>query len=143
MVFGLQEAIALAVTAHQGQFDKAGEPYILHPLAVMLSIDPWLTEQRIVAVLHDVLEDSDLSAEDLLRRGCPGEIVEALVVLTHRKGQSYAEYIRDIKANPIAAAVKLADLRHNTSMERLLRLDQPTVKRLLAKYEPAIKELTA
>lgn len=140
--FTLENAIIMAAVAHAGQQDKAGEPLILHPLAVMMSIDPWLKDERIVAVLHDLLEDCpDYTAERLFRIGVPSHIIEALVALKHEPSQPYVEYIQQVKANPLARAVKIADIEHNTCMERLIRLDDATIKRLLSKYNPALEEL--
>lgn len=106
----LNEAIAMAAQAHDGQFDRAGEPYILHPLRIMLAMG---TEaERIVAVLHDVVEDGDVGLGDIL--ALFGEDVRAGVdAVTRRAGESYPDFIERAKANPIGRAVKLADIRDN------------------------------
>ncbi len=142
MTFTLEDAIVLATNAHRGQTDKVGEPYILHPLRVMFSIDPWLTDHRIVAVMHDVLEDTAVTVESLFTiHDVPASLIQALVSMTHLTNESYADYIQRVKLNDIARTVKIADIRDNTSMERLLRLDKPTIDRLLKKYQPALTVL--
>lgn len=121
---GLYErAVKIAARAHGGQVDKGGNPYITHPLAVAEKVEG--TKLKIVAVLHDVLEDSDMTAEDLLKEGFDRELVEAIQALTHdRDGDvSYEEYIRHVKKNPMARVVKIADLHHNLDLSRI---PQPT-----------------
>jgi len=112
----LDRAIAIAASAHAGQVDKAGEPYILHPLRVMLSVPP---EARIAAVLHDVLEDSDISSDDLLAEGFSPENLAVLDAVSRRPGESYHSFIVRCSKNPLARIVKLADLRDNCDMSRL------------------------
>lgn len=112
----LAEAITIAATAHDGQTDKAGQPYILHCLRVMLEMEN--DADRIVAVLHDVVEDSrDWQMTDLFGFG-PGAI-EALDALTRREGEDYFEYIDRLKLVPQAVRVKLADLRDNLDPARI------------------------
>jgi (p)ppGpp synthase/HD superfamily hydrolase len=108
----LEGAIILAMNAHMNQKDKGGKPYILHPLRVMLSLkNPTETEQ-IVAVLHDIFEDSDFTGEDVELLFLP-EVYEAVMALTRREGEIYRDYILRVKENPIARKVKIADLRDN------------------------------
>lgn len=110
----LQKAVNIATTAHEGQtrWDKR-TPYITHPLAVMAQLDrPY---EKIAAVLHDVLEDTNVRAVDLLQAGIPEEVVTALLCLTHAEGTSYALYIRKLSKNSLARAVKTADILHNLS----------------------------
>src|SRR5688572_28315113 len=92
-MLSIEDAIALAAQAHAGQQDKNGQPYILHPLRVMLAMAPDDTEGQIVAVLHDVLEDTAITDDDLLKQGYPLHIVTALRALTHRPGEPYMEYV--------------------------------------------------
>jgi (p)ppGpp synthase/HD superfamily hydrolase len=101
---------------HHGQLDKSGKAYILHPLAVMLRMDT--DEERIVAVLHDVVEDTPITVADLLHDGYPPEIVEAVDLLSRRHNQTYSEYIQALAGNRIALKVKIADLIHNLDPSR-------------------------
>ena len=134
----LSRALQIAVSAHEGQVDRAGKPYILHPLAVAASMD---TEAGfITALLHDVLEDSDYTAKDLCRAGFPVFIVEALCLLTHDKDEPYMDYIRKIKDNNLARAVKLADLAHNSDLSRLSVVTDKDLERA-EKYKKAIQLL--
>jgi (p)ppGpp synthase/HD superfamily hydrolase len=113
----LESAIALAVEAHRGQCDKSGQPYILHPLRVMFRCQT--DDQRIVAVLHDVVEDTPTTFEDLRNRGFSEEILAALDCVTKREGESYEQFVERAAANPIARQVKLADLEDNMDLRRL------------------------
>jgi len=113
----LERAIKIATTAHTGQVDKADEPYILHPLRVMLTVST--PDERVVAVLHDVIEDSEISAEDLLADGFSTRIVEAVVALSKSRDQSYDQYIEGVALNPLARTVKLADLEDNSDLSRI------------------------
>ncbi|WP_458408140.1 GTP pyrophosphokinase [Anaerotignum sp.] len=130
----LEKAVKLAEKAHQGQVDKGGHPYILHPKRVMERCE---TEtEKITAMLHDVLEDSDYTLENLREEGFSEEILEALVCLTHQKGEGYMAYIERICCNPLAARVKCADLQDNMDLSRI---PHPTEKdfRRLEKYKKA------
>lgn len=131
-----EKAVVIAQEAHRGQMDKGGNPYIEHPLYVASKVDS--VELKIVAVLHDTLEDSDMTAEDLRRKGFPDRIVEAIVVLTHEDGneEAYLDYIRRVAENKMAAEVKKADLMHNMDMSRIQKPTEKDLKRR-AKYEKA------
>lgn len=111
----LEDAIVLAVHSHRGHrypTDEVGrDPFILHPLRVMLSVAT--EDERIVAVLHDVIEDSDTTLDDVRRLGLSDLVVEAIDLLTHRETEPYETYIERIADNPLARSVKLADLRDN------------------------------
>lgn len=107
----VERAIEIAIEAHAGQRDRAGQPYILHPLRVMLAQDD--DASRVVAVLHDVVEDSDWTPDDLRREGFPEGIIVALDALTRREGEPYMDYIDRAGANQTAREVKIADLRDN------------------------------
>jgi (p)ppGpp synthase/HD superfamily hydrolase len=114
---GLERAIEIAVSAHKGQVDKAGAPYIMHPLRVMMSLS---TEaERIVGVLHDVVEDSDWTFDLLKEEGFEEEILAALASVTAIPGEEYADFIARASSNPIGKQVKIADLNDNMDMRRI------------------------
>lgn len=113
----LEKAIALAATAHQGQKDKAGAPYILHPLRIMLRMDSELA--MMVAVLHDVVEDTSITLKDLRDMDFPETVVAAVDSLTRRPEESYEAFIERVKLNSLARKVKLADLEDNMDLRRL------------------------
>lgn len=113
----LEKAISIAVEAHRGQIDKAGKPYILHPLRVMLAGNT--EEEMICGVLHDVIEDTPISLEMLAEEGFSDTVLEALHLLTHDKGVSYEDYIRTLTQSPLAVQVKLHDLHDNLNRDRL------------------------
>ncbi len=115
----LSTAIALAAEKHKNQFDKAGMPYILHPLKVMHYLKTDDQELMIIAVLHDVVEDTDVTFSDLYEMGFSGRVVGALRLLTKMPGETADEYLAGIKTNADAIKVKLADLRHNMDARRL------------------------
>lgn len=131
-----KKAVIIAQEAHKGQLDKGGNPYIQHPLYVASQVDTM--ELKIVAVLHDTLEDSDMTANDLKKEGFPERIVDAIVMLTHEDGdeEAYLDYIRRVATNTMAAAVKKADLMHNMDMSRIQKPTEKDLKRR-AKYEKA------
>jgi len=135
----LEQAIRIATNAHQGQVDKAGTPYILHPLRVMFQVTG--EEEQIVAVLHDTLEDSSITLEDLRREGFPSHILEALTCLTKIPGESYDLFISRVMPNPIARRVKIADIRDNMNLSRLPTVTDKDLERL-KKYHHALKTLT-
>lgn len=124
----LEKAMILAATAHMGQLDKGGNPYILHPVRVMLRCNT--LEEKIVAMLHDTLEDSDLTADDLVKEGFSKEIVEAVVTLTRKTEENYMEHIQKVSKNPLATTVKLSDLADNMDLNRLPGLTPKDFQRL-------------
>jgi (p)ppGpp synthase/HD superfamily hydrolase len=124
----LEDAIALAVKVHRGQVDKGDQPYILHPLRVMFRLET--DEERIVAVLHDVVEDSDTTLKDLREMGYSKKIVEAIDHLTRREDESYDEFVERAAANPLARRVKLADLEDNMDIKRYPSLNDTILKKL-------------
>jgi (p)ppGpp synthase/HD superfamily hydrolase len=128
----LTEAIALATAAHAGQVDKGGRPYIEHPLRVMRRMKR--EEERMVAVLHDVVEDTPTSFSVLRQHGCPESIVSAVDALTKRQGESREEYCARIASNPLALVVKRADIADNSDPERLAALAPGEAARLRHKY---------
>lgn len=115
----LANAIALASEKHKGQFDKGGMPYILHPLKVMHYLKSDDLELMAMAVLHDVVEDTDVTFQDLRELGMSERVIVGVKALTKMPGQTPEEYLAGIKANPDAIKVKLADLRHNMDARRL------------------------
>lgn len=113
----LEKAIAIAVEAHRGQIDKAGKPYILHPMRVMLAGTS--ENEMICGILHDVVEDTPVSIEMLTAEGFSDTVLDALQLLTHDRSVPYEEYIQLITGNPLAIQVKLYDLHDNLNRERL------------------------
>ena len=120
--------------------DKGGNPYIEHPLYVASQVET--LELKMIAVLHDTLEDSSLTAEDLKEAGLPDEVVEAIAVLTHEDGneEAYLDYIRRVAGNKLAARVKKEDLKHNMNMSRIQSPTEKDRKRC-AKSEKALRLL--
>lgn len=140
MTLTLEKAIIIAASIHEGQVDKNGEPYILHPLRVMLSGRRKNEAQMIVDVLHDTIEDHPGKISLDSYRGIHGageDIVAALDAVSRRPGEEYAAYIERLGANELARSTKLDDLADNTQDWRLEGLDQPTRMRLLNKYRKA------
>jgi (p)ppGpp synthase/HD superfamily hydrolase len=132
----LERAIAIAAQAHAGQVDKAGAPYVLHPLRMMLGVSS--TEERIVAVLHDVCEDCPGWDFDRLRReGFSDRIIAALDCVTKREGEDYEAFVRRAAADPIGRAVKLADLKDNSDLTRIAS-PMPRDFERIEKYRRAI-----
>ncbi|CDA11036.1 HD domain-containing protein [Intestinibacter bartlettii] len=122
-----QIALELAVEKHKNQTDKAGNPYILHPLHVMENVNS--KEGKIVAILHDIIEDTDVTEDYLLKIGLSKRIVDAVVALTRSKDMDYQEYIKNLSSNPLAKEVKLADLEHNMDLKRLPTLEEKDLDR--------------
>lgn len=120
----LERAIAVAARAHEGQYDKGGAAYILHPLRVMMRVST--PEQRIVAVLHDVIEDTPLTLSDLAREGFALKILAALLALSRREGEPYQDFVVRLGEDPLARTVKLADLADNSDLSRILARAPPT-----------------
>lgn len=136
----LATAINIASNAHLGQFDKGGNPYILHPLWVMHKVRHLGEKYMIVAVLHDVPEDTEITIENLKELGFNFEIIEALKLLTHDSSVPYMEYIEKLALNDIARKVKLRDLEHNSKITRLKGLRDKDFERL-KKYQIAYNYL--
>lgn len=119
----LERALQIAAAAHEGQTDKEGLPYILHALRVMMGVKD--RAAQIVAILHDVVEDTSVTHDDLRAAGFSDEILEAVRLVTHEKSEPYADYVVRCKANPIARQVKLSDLADNSRLDRtILRPNQ-------------------
>lgn len=136
----LERAIEIATEAHRGQFDKAGNDYIGHPLRVMAMGKT--TDEKIVGVLHDVIEDTDWTFDRLAAEGFSAEVIDALRCVTKlSEDEPYDNFIARVKANPLAVAVKLNDLSDNMDIRRLPYISDKDVKRL-KKYLRAYKQLT-
>lgn len=136
----MERAIEIATEAHRGQFDKAGNDYIEHPLRVMAAGET--LEEKIVGVLHDVVEDGNWTFDELLQEGFTSEVVEALRCVTKlSENEPYDKFIARVKTNPLAVRVKLNDLSDNMDIRRLPYLSDKDVKRL-KKYLKAYKQLT-
>lgn len=131
------KAMNLAYNAHHGQFDKGGVPYIFHPIHLAEEMDDEVS--ACVALLHDTVEDTAVTLEELAEI-FPREIVEAVDLLTHRDGVEYFDYVRSIRADPVAVKVKLVDLRHNGDPKRIS--NQGNAEKRREKYAKAWKILT-
>ncbi len=125
----LERAIAIAAEAHAGQKDRAGAPYILHPIRLMIQMDS--ENAMMAAVLHDVVENSVWTLDDLRKEGFSNEVLNAVDSLTHRdkEGEDYWDYIQRAKSDPIAIKVKLADLEDNLNPDRLNEVTEKDEKR--------------
>lgn len=130
----LEDAVAIAAAAHRGQTDKAGAPYLLHPLRMMLAVKS--EAAMMAAVLHDVVEDTDWTIEGLRDEGVPEEVLAAVECLTRREGESYDDFIERVRANPVAREVKLADLEDNMNVRRISEVKPSDLERL-GKYHRA------
>ena len=135
-----KKALKLCFEAHKDQLDKSGMPYVFHPFHLAEQMEEELT--TVTALLHDVVEDTGYRLEDLAEMGFPAPVLEALALLTHDPRVPYMEYVAALKVNPIARAVKLADLRHNSDLTRLDAPDQKALARV-RKYQAAIALLEA
>ena len=129
-----KKALKLCYEAHKNQVDKSGMPYVFHPFHVAEQMTDEAT--TIVALLHDVVEDTDYTLEDLAAEGFGKDILEAVALMTHEDDVPYLDYVAKLKDNPIARAVKLADLAHNSDLSRIGEVDEETKQRL-EKYKQA------
>jgi (p)ppGpp synthase/HD superfamily hydrolase len=130
----IETSLQIALRAYTGKTDKAGREYILHPLRVMAKMDTDL--ERSTALLHDVLEDSDITPGELLAEGIPPEVVEAIKYLSKNEGEEYQEFVVRAKQNKIAAKVKIADIEDNIDVLRLSSLNEADLARI-KKYHSA------
>ena len=135
-----KKALALCFEAHKEQKDKTGLPYVFHPFHLAEQMDDELS--TVCALLHDVVEDTEYTLDDISAMGYPGEVTDILALLTHEEGVPYMEYVAKIARNATAKKVKLADLRHNSDLSRLdpRQIDDQALART-KKYEQAIKLL--
>ncbi len=135
-----KKAMRLAYNAHHGVLDKGGVPYVFHPFHVAEQMN---TEYDVcVALMHDVVEDTNYTLDDIRAQGFPDEIIEALKCLTKQKDQDYMEYINIVKNNPIAVRVKLADIEHNSDKTRIPAGQEEHYKYLHERYAKAKKILS-
>lgn len=141
MTFTLDDAHRLADRAHEGQTDKAGLAYIHHPAAVSRALEPHGLQAQIAGMLHDVVEDTALTPEDLLEAGVEPYTVEAIMAVTRNEGETYDDFVRRAAAHPLGRLVKRADIGHNTAEERLTVLDPEKAASLRRKYENALRIL--
>lgn len=131
-----KRAMQIACEAHYGQVDKSGFPYIFHPFHLAEQMDT--EEECIVALLHDTVEDTSVTIEQLEKEGFSSNVIQAIKLLTHDKSVDYLEYVRNLKNNPIARKVKLADLRHNSDPARGIKNPTERDKLRQQKYKKAI-----
>lgn len=130
-----KKALSISFNAHKDQVDKSGMPYVYHPFHVAEQMkDEYST---CVALLHDVVEDTDITLDELKSNGFPDEVIEALSLMTHSDDEPYLDYVRALKDNSIARKVKLADLAHNCDLNRLNVIDDKALERI-KKYKQAI-----
>lgn len=135
----LELAINLAEKYHNGQFDKGGNPYINHPLAVMNRLNT--LEEKIVGVLHDIVEDTEVTLEDLRDYGFPKKIISGVDSVTRREGESRAAFIYRVKLNEFGRSVKVADLIENSDLSRIPNPQEKDYKRV-EMYQREIRILT-
>ena len=130
-----KRALAMCFEAHRDQVDKSGMPYVFHPFHLAEQMED--EESTCVALLHDVMEDTEFTVDDIRALGMPETVIEALELLTHDEAEPYLEYVARVARNPLAAKVKRADLLHNSDLSRLDEVtdrDRDRVK----KYEKAL-----
>ena len=130
-----KKALRLCFDAHVDQVDKTGMPYVFHPFHLAEQMDDEIS--TVCALLHDVIEDTELTSQDLLQMGFPQEVLDVLELLTHDAAVPYMDYVKKISKNPIATKVKIADLLHNSDTTRLDHLDEYAIKRN-QKYQEAL-----
>ena len=133
-----KKALIFCYEAHRNQFDKGGMPYVFHP--VHLAEQMTTEAETIAALLHDTVEDTEWTLEDLQNMGFPQEALNAVRLMTHDPSVPYLDYVAALRANPTARAVKLADLKHNSDLSRLDSVDAAALERV-KKYAQAIKLL--
>ena len=129
-----KKALCIAFDAHKEQVDKTGLPYVFHPFHLAEQMTDEISV--CVALLHDVIEDTDITPEDLAAEGFPAAVLEAIALLTHAPDVPYMDYVQEIGKNPVARAVKLADLTHNSDLSRLDTVTEDDLARN-EKYEKA------
>ncbi len=130
----IEKSLAIALRAHTGITDKAGRAYILHPLRIMAKMTTEI--EMSAALLHDVIEDSDITATELLAEGIPRVVVEAVLCLTKQSDENYHDFVLRAKQNPIARKVKIADIEDNINVLRITNLTEKDLVRI-AKYHAA------
>ncbi len=133
-----KQALKLMFAKHKDQVDKSGIPYVFHPFTVAQSMDD--ENSTIVALLHDVIEDTDTTIDELVEMGFNDEIISALKILTHDKSVAYFDYIEKIKSYSLATKVKISDLKNNSDLSRLNKITQKDVERV-EKYKKSLEIL--
>lgn len=133
-----KKALKISFNAHKDQVDKSGMPYVYHPFHLAEQMDDEYS--TCVALLHDVVEDTDTTLDDLAKI-FPKEVIDAIILMTHDDSVPYLDYVKEIKNNSIATKVKLADLKHNSDLTRLDKVDYKALERV-EKYKKAIDILT-
>jgi (p)ppGpp synthase/HD superfamily hydrolase len=136
----LGKMLVIATNAHAGQFDKGGNPYILHPLKVMHYLKTDDEELMCIALGHDVIEDTSVTYRDLKEAGISERVIAGIRALTKQPGQTYEEYKESVFSNPDAMRVKMADLRHNTDIRRLKGIQDKDVERMV-RYQQFYMEI--
>lgn len=136
----LERALTIAATVHEGQKERNGAPYILHPIRVMLAVST--PTEQIAAVLHDVVEDTAVTLAQLRDEGFPAEVLEAVELLTHDAAEPYLDYVRRAGTHAVARAVKMADLRDNLDASRLPNVTDRDRERF-RRYEAALALLSS
>ncbi|CAN5173654.1 HD domain-containing protein [soil metagenome] len=136
----IEQSLAIALRAYSGKTDKAGREYILHPLRLMARMQTPV--EMSVALLHDVIEDSDISAAQLLDEGIPPEVVDAVLCLTRQSTETYQDFVLRAKKNPLARKIKIVDIEDNINVLRLQSLNESDLARV-GKYHDAWRVLTA
>ncbi|MGN0977340.1 MAG: GTP pyrophosphokinase [Faecousia sp.] len=133
-----KKAMKLCFSAHKDQVDKSGLPYVFHPFHLAEQMED--EDTTIVALLHDVVEDTEVTFADLAEMGFSRQVIGAIQAMTHPEGVPYMEYVARIRENPIARRVKLADLQHNSDLSRLDKVDETALARA-KKYRAAMELL--
>ncbi|MBT4597512.1 GTP pyrophosphokinase [bacterium] len=134
----LEKAIKIALEAHENQLDKGGKTYILHPLRLMIQMPT--EELQIIAVLHDVVEDSHYTFEHLIKEGFDVKLIEALQALTKKENERYGDFIKRVQENSLATKVKIVDLKDNSNLDRIQNPTKDDLERV-EKYKKAIEFL--
>ena len=134
-----KKALKVCFDAHKEQFDKTGMPYVFHPFHLAEQMDDELS--TVCALLHDVVEDTEITFDALFEMGFPKIVLDVLTLLTHEEDMPYMEYVKKVATNPIAKKVKIADLMHNSDVTRLDQIDEYVIKRN-EKYAEALRLLT-
>ena len=130
-----KKALKLCFEAHKNQVDKTDMPYVFHPFHLAECMDDEIS--TVCALLHDVIEDTDYTFDDLRGMGFPEEVIEALTLLTHDPAVPYMDYVKIIATNPTAKKVKIADLKHNSDLTRMNEIDEYAIRRT-KKYKDAL-----
>lgn len=131
----LSRMLLISTTAHEGQYDKGGQPYILHPLKVMYYLKSEDEELQCIALGHDLFEDTNIDRNYLEKDGFSERVISGIECLTKRKNESMAEYKKRVFANPDAIRVKMADLRHNSDIRRLKGISEKDFTRMQKYHE--------